>query len=267
MARDFEGQVVWITGASAGLGREMAREFARRGADLALSARRVDRIESLAEELRKEGGRALAVPCDVTREETVRDAVATVTEELGRLDVAVANAGFGVNGRFEDLSVDDWRRQLETNVMGVVLTAHYALPRLRETRGRLALVASVSAMVATPASVAYTTSKYAVRALGQTLSLELAGTGVTCTTLHPGFVESEIGQVDNRGNFRANRKDNRPAALMWPTAKAARVMVDAIQRRKREYVFTAHGRAGAWLGRHAPGFVHFVLTRFGGSAG
>lgn len=266
MARDFEGQVVWITGASAGLGREMAREFARRGADLALSARRVDRIESLAEELRKEGGRSLAIPCDVTSEEAVRDAVATVVEELGRLDVAVANAGFGVKGRFEELSLDDWRRQLDTNVMGVVTTAHYALPRLRETRGRLALVASVSAMVAAPTSGAYTASKYAVRALGQTLSMELAGTGVTCTTLHPGFVESEIAQVDNQGRFRASRKDRRPAALMWPTPKAARVMVDAIQRRKREYVFTAHGRVGAWLGRHAPGFVHFVVTRFGGAA-
>lgn len=261
MAGSFVGKVVWITGASSGIGRELARTFAAQGADVALSARRVERIEALAEELRALGRRSIAVPCDVTDEATTRAAVEKVVSEFGQLDVAVANAGFGVTGELADIPMDDFRRQLETNVMGVMITAQAALPRLRESKGRLALVGSVSAMLPTPGSGAYTVSKYAVRAIGQTLSIELTGTGVSCTTIHPGFVASEIAQVDNRGTYSAERKDKRPGKLMWPTEKAARVMVDAIDRRKREYVFTAHGKLAAWLGRHCPGLVHAVLSR------
>jgi short-subunit dehydrogenase len=86
---------------------------------------------------------------------------------------------------------------------------------------------------------------------------------VSCTTLHPGFVASEIAQVDNEGAFHPEKVDRRPRALMWPTDRAARVMLDAIARRRREVVFTAHGKAAAWLGRHAPGLLHFAMSRTG----
>jgi len=261
MDRSFEGKVVWITGASAGIGRELAREFTRRGADVAVSARRIERLEELAAELRESGRRSLAVPCDVVDEAAVKAASEKVVAELGRLDVAVANAGFGVTGRIEDVPLADFRRQFDTNVMGLLATVQAALPHLRETKGRLALVGSVSAMLPTPGNGAYTASKYAVRAIGQTLAVELAGTGVSCTILHPGFVASEVAQVDNQGRFRPDRKDKRPAALMWPTEKAARVMVDAIAKRRREFVFTAHGKIFAWLGRHLPGLVLAGLSR------
>ena len=261
MTGTFEDKVVWITGASAGMGLEMAREFARRGAAVAVSARRVERIEALAGELREQGGRAIAVPCDVSDESSVKGAVDKLVAEWGSLDVVVANAGFGVSGAIGSLSLEDWRRQFDTNVMGVVATVTHALPHLKETRGRIALVGSVSAMLAVPGSGAYTASKYAVRAIGQTLSIELAKSGVSCTCLHPGFVTSEIGQVDNQGRFHSERPDGRPQAMMWPTVKAAKVMVNAIEKRKREYVFTGHGKLGAFLGRHAPGLMHFVLSR------
>lgn len=265
MAGDLAGRVCWVTGASAGLGRGMAREFARRGADVAVSARRKERLEELVGELSEQGVRALALPCDVTREDEVRESVARLVAELGQLDVAVANAGFSVNGRIEDLEAADWRRQLETNVIGAVSTAREALPELRKTKGRVALVGSVSAFVPLPRTGAYTASKAAVRAIGEILSLELRGSGVSCTTIHPGFVESEISLVDNQGRFDSKRRDKRPKRFMWSTEDAARVMVDAIWRRKREFVFTRHGQLGAFLGRHAPGLVQFALSR--GAAG
>jgi len=239
----------------------MAREFARRGADVAVSARRKERLEELVAELSQQGVRALALPCDVTQEDEVRESVANLVAELGQLDVAVANAGFSVNGRVEDLEAADWRRQLETNVIGVVSSAREALPELRKTQGRLALVGSVSAFVPLPRTGAYTASKAAVRAIGEVLSLELHDSGVSCTTIHPGFVESEISLVDSQGRFDPGRRDKRPKRFMWSTEDAARVMVDAIWRRKREFVFTRHGQLGAWLGRHAPGLVHFALSR------
>lgn len=259
----FQGKVVWITGASAGIGRQLAREFASRGADVAVSARRVDRLAEVVGEIEALGRRGLAVACDVTWDEEVARAVDAVVEHFGKLDVVVVNAGFAVAGRLEHLSDADLKRQFETNVFGAMNTVRHAMPALRKTRGRLALVASVAAFVASPKQGAYTASKFALRALGLTLQQELYGTGVSCTLLHPGFVASEIAQVDNAGRFDASRADKRPARLVWPTDRAAAVMVSAIHARKREFVFTGHGKFGAWLGKHMPGLVYLLMRGSG----
>ena len=260
----FADKIVWITGAGSGLGRALALECARQGADVAVSGRREDRLAETVAAVEAVGRRGLAVPCDVTDDAAVEAAVAAVIREFGRLHVAVANAGFGVMGRIENLPIEAWHRQFATNVYGAVSTARHALPALRMTGGRLALVASVSSMVAAPKTGPYCASKYALRGIGQTLSLELYGTGVSCTLLHPGFVASEIAQVDNEGHFDGSRPDPRPARLMWSSEAAAKVMVRAIAKRKREYVFTGHGKFAGFLGRHAPGLLHFLLRRSAG---
>lgn len=261
MQQQFSGQVVWITGASAGIGRALAREFASRGADVAVSARRQDRLAEVVNEIEATGRRALAVACDVTSDQDVARAVDEVLAHFGRLDVAVVNAGFGVAGRIEHLSDADVRRQFDTNVFGALSTIRHALPALRRSKGRLALVASVSAFIATPKNGVYTASKFALRGLGLTLQQELYGSGVSCTLLHPGFVASEITQVDNQGNFDPSKRDPRPMQLMWSAEDAARVMVSAIRRRKREYVFTGHGKLGAWIGKHAPGLAYLMMRK------
>lgn len=261
MADRFKDKVVWITGGGSGIGKSLALEFGKQGAVVAVSGRRKDRLDEVVQALTDQGSQGLAVPCDVTSETSVRDAAQQVVDRFGGLDVAVANAGFAVSGRIENLTAEDWRRQLDVNVIGVAMTARHALPHLRQSKGRLALVGSVAAMIISPGVGAYTASKYAVRAIGQTLAVEMHGTGVSCTTLHPGYVASEIDQVDNYGRFDGSRKDRRPQQLMWPSERAAKVMVDAIYKRKRELVFTGHGKAGAFIGRHLPGLTHFALTR------
>ncbi len=261
MAKRFENQVVWITGGGSGIGRSLALAFAEEGATIAVSGRRQERLELVAAEIEGTGGKALAVPCDVTDEASVQSAVQRIVETLGGLDVAVANAGFSVAGKIEKLSAEDWRRQFDVNVVGLAMTARYSIPHLKERGGRLVLVGSVSSMMATPGVGAYSASKYAVRAIGQTLAVELHGTGMSCTTIHPGYIESEIAQVDNQGVFDASRDDTRPQKLMWATDDAAKAMVDAVAARKREYTFTGHGKVGAFVGRHLPGLVHFGLTR------
>jgi short-subunit dehydrogenase len=259
----FEGKSIWITGASAGLGRELALAFAREGAHLTLSARREERLVEVAEEVNAAGGSAAVRPLDVTDEAATSHVVAELVEREGGLDVAVANAGFGVTGPFEKLDAAAWRRQFEVNVIGLVITARAALPHLHERRGRLALLGSVAGMLPGPRTSPYSASKAAVRSIGQSLTIELHGTGTTCTTICPGFVESEIGRVDNSGSFDATREDGRPTKLLWPADRAARVMLRAIRARRREFTFTAHGRLAGFLGRHAPGLVHQLARRFG----
>jgi NAD(P)-dependent dehydrogenase (short-subunit alcohol dehydrogenase family) len=263
MATTFAGKAIWITGGGSGIGRALAEAFARQGAEVAVSGRRLAKLEETVEVIDDLGGRGLAVQCDVTDEEQVVAAVETVVEAFGQLDVAIANAGFGVGGRVEDLSADEWRRQLDVNVVGAAITARHALPALRATDGRIVLMGSVAGTVAQPGNSAYCASKYAVRAIGQALAMELADEDVSCTLIQPGFVESEIGQVDNQGRFREDWDDKRPQQLMWPADKAARVILKAIAKRKREFTFTGHGKVASFFGKHAPGLVHHAITKFG----
>jgi len=254
-------QVVWITGGGSGLGKALALNYAASGWAVAVSGRRADRLEEVVVEVEALGGAGLAVPLDVTDEAATAAAVAVVLERFGRIDVVVANAGFSVSGRFDRLSAADWRRQLEVNVVGVAITLRAALPAVVETQGRLAAVGSVAGFIAPPGSGAYSASKAAVHILCGSLSAELEGTGVSCTALHPGFVESEIAQVDNDGRFHADRKDPRPQRLMWTGEDAARVMRRAIDRRRKVFVFTGHGKLAVFLARHFPGFTAWLLGR------
>jgi short-subunit dehydrogenase len=260
----FAGNAVFITGASSGIGAALAREFAGEGADVALVARRVDRLEALASEIGKTGRRAVVIACDVTRDGDLERAAGQARAALGKLDVVVANAGFGVTGKLETLSLDDYRRQLETNVFGVLRTVYATLDDLKKTRGRLVLIGSVSGHVAVPGSSAYSMSKFAVRGLAASLGHELAPYGVAVTLISPGFVESEISQVDNRGVWRpqASRRPI-PASLVMATPTAARKIVSAVARRRREVVITGFGKAAVVLQRHAPWLLAAVIRRFG----
>jgi len=259
MGTRFEGQVVWITGGGSGIGRALALAMADEGADVAISGRRQDKLDAVAAEVDARGRRGLGVACDVTDEASLARAVEVIVAELGGLDVAVANAGFSVSGRFLRHGAEDWRRQFETNVIGAAMTVRYAMPELAKRDGRAVLIASVASMFTYPNGGAYCASKAALRAMGQALSIELSGTGVSCTTIHPGFVESEIAQVDNHGHFDPSRPDPRPSKLMWPADKAAKTMVRAIHRRKREFVFTGHGIVATWIARHLP-WVAFKMA-------
>lgn len=261
MDKRFDGLTAWVTGASSGIGRALAMELASRGADVAVLARRADRLEDVAAAVRGQGRRCLALPVDVTDEDAMQAAAAQVAAEWGRLDVVVANAGFGISAPFEEVTAAQWRQQMEVNVVGVAITLRAALPHLKRTRGRAALVSSVMGKLAMAGSAPYCASKFALVGMADSLFQELAGTGVSVTNILPGLVESEIGQVDNRGTFRADWKDRRPQQLMWKTDRAARSVADAIHARKREHVFTGHGKVGAFLGQHIPGLIYPLMAR------
>lgn len=259
----FSGRSVLITGASSGIGAGLAREWARQGADVALAARRVERLEALARDCQAVGARAVAIPCDVTRDGDCEEAVARTRSALGRLDVVVANAGFGVMGAFEKLALEDYRRQFETNVFGVLRTAYASLAELTATRGRLVVIGSVSGHVASPGASAYAMSKFAVRALAEALRAEWRRRGVSVTLISPGFVESEIHQVDNRGVHHPDSPDLVPRWLRMPTDRAARLIVRAAAQRRREVVITGHGKAAVFLKRHVPWLVAMGIERLG----
>lgn len=261
-SQQFKSKVVWITGGGSGIGEALAYEIARRGGTLVLSGRRVQKLEHVRDAIEAMGQQALAVGCDVTSEQDIARAVEEIIAQYGRLDVAVANAGFGVGGDFDSLTEEDWRRQFDVNVVGAAMTIKHALPQLKHHQGRAVFVGSVAGTVSGPGTSAYCASKYAIRSIAQSLSMELIGTGVSCTNIQPGFVESDIGIVDNEGVAHEDWTDRRPQAIMWSSERAARVIADAIHARKREFTFTGHGKVASFVGRHAPDLVYYGLKGY-----
>jgi short-subunit dehydrogenase len=258
----FDARVAFITGASSGIGCALAREFARQGAHVALAARRADRLAALAADIEALGRRALALRCDVTRDGDLEAAVAQTREALGPIDVLVANAGFGVRGRLDRLTIADYRRQLETNVFGVLRTIYAGLGDLKQTRGRLVLVGSVNAYLALAGASPYSMSKFALRALADALRYELAPDGVSVTLVNPGLVESEIHQVDNRGLHHPEARRPVPPWLRMSAPRAARQIARAVQRRRPEVGITGHGKLAIWLQRHAPRALRAAVRAF-----
>ncbi|GMW02352.1 MAG: hypothetical protein AMXMBFR84_34880 [Candidatus Hydrogenedentota bacterium] len=229
-----------------------------------MAARRLDKLDEVCRLVEKEYGTAIKLKCDVTDPAALHEAVDKAVQAFGGIDVAVANAGFGVNGAFQKLNTDDFRRQFETNVFGVINTIYAVLPYLVQSKGRLGLVSSVMGRVGMPASAAYCASKFAVCGLSESLYYELAAKGVSVTCIEPGLVESDIRRTDNIGNLHADRPDPAPQWLVMPSDKAARKMVHALYRRKPEAVITNHGKTLVFLNRHFPGTMRFILRRFAG---
>jgi len=249
----FKDKAVLITGASSGIGEELALQLGQAGAKLALAARRKERLEELAQRVAAaEKPRPLVVQCDVTQDGDLEKAVTETVEQWGKLDVMIANAGFGVVGPLKKLSVEDYRRQFETNVFGVLRTIYAALPEIEKSKGNIAIIGSVTGWASTPGSSPYAMSKFALRALANAITPELRLSGVKVTLVSPGFVASNIRRVDNQGQFHEGSKDSIPPWLVMPTEKAVRQILGAIARGNREAIITGHGKALVFLERFMP---------------
>ncbi|HTZ64818.1 MAG TPA: SDR family NAD(P)-dependent oxidoreductase [Solirubrobacteraceae bacterium] len=193
MDADLSGQVVAITGASSGIGEATALACARAGAAVALTARRTDRIENLAERIAGDGGRALAVTADVGEEDQARAFVQRAHDELGRLDVLVNNAGVMLLGPIENAPTEEWRRMIHVNLFGVLYCTHAALPLMRrQGAGHIVNVSSVAGRVARLGSGVYNLTKWGVGAFSESLRQEMVPLGVRVTLIEPGAVATEL---------------------------------------------------------------------------
>ena len=246
----FAGQVVLITGASTGIGAELARHFARAGARVALAARDEARLQAVAGECRAAGAIALVVPTDVTIEAQCAHAVAATVEHFGRLDVLVNNAGISMCGLFEettDLSI--FEKLMRLNFLGSVWCTAFALPHLRQARGRVVAISSLTGLAGVPRRSAYAASKHAVAGFFDSLRIELEDSGVSVTVIYPGFVFSEINAraYAPDGTAYGDRAYTRRPGETMETAECCRLILGAVTRRDRELVMTWRGKIGRLL--------------------
>jgi NADP-dependent 3-hydroxy acid dehydrogenase YdfG len=199
MAQRLDDTVALITGASSGIGEATALELAAHGAQVALVARRRERLDDLAARISADGGKALVVEADVTDEAAARGAVERTVQELGRLDTVVANAGVMLLGPIENAPVDEWQRMIEVNVLGLLHTSHAALPHLLSSASSdprnvadLVLVSSVAGRVARNGSGVYNLTKHGVGAFGESLRQEVTKRHVRVSLVEPGAVATEL---------------------------------------------------------------------------
>ena len=193
MSQNIEGKVVVITGASSGLGAETARHLAQAGVKLVLGARRLDRLEALADELGR--GHEIAVETDVTDREQVKALVDHAVKMYGRLDVILNNAGLMPLSPLELLRVDEWDRMIDVNIKGVLYGIAAALPYMKEQQsGQIINVSSVAGHTVNPGGAVYSATKYAVRVISEALRQEVKPYNIRTTVLSPGAVDTELPQ-------------------------------------------------------------------------
>ncbi|WP_375484064.1 SDR family NAD(P)-dependent oxidoreductase [uncultured Jatrophihabitans sp.] len=199
MADTLDGTVALVTGASSGIGEATAIELARRGAKVAIAARRQDRLTDLAARIDEAGGEALVLETDVTVEAEARAAVASAVEHFGRLDTVVANAGVMLLGPVVDAPAEEWERMIDLNLKGLLHTTHAALPHLLAAAdggprrvADLVLVSSVAGRVARNGNGVYSLTKHGVGAFGESLRQEVTKRHVRVALVEPGAVATEL---------------------------------------------------------------------------
>jgi NADP-dependent 3-hydroxy acid dehydrogenase YdfG len=216
---DGGGRVFLITGASSGIGEATARHAAAAGYRVVLGARSIEKLETLADEL---GG--LAVACDVTEWEQQEAMVEHVLAAYGRIDVAFANAGFGLGRSFKSETPERWREMVLTNVYGVALTIRACMDALIETKGHLLLTSSLAGRRPVPGSL-YSATKWAVTAMGEGARLELNDTGVRVTLIEPGMVDTPFFDERPVGMLQA---DDVARVVMFAVSQPPHVDVNEI---------------------------------------
>ena len=250
----LEGRHVLVTGASSGIGLELARVLCERGAALALASRSQDRLEQVSEELASGNpgaARPLPVACDLSDETSVRALIGTCIETLGTLDVLVNNAGICVYGPVEKTSVSNMRSLLDVNYVGAAQAMLEVLPFMRrQGHGLIVNVSSLAALHGVPYLGAYGASKAALVTLSQSMRVELAGSGVEVMLAYPDYTESAIYENELKVGGAV-----RPPGPYAPTREVAEAIVRGMESGARELILSSRGKRLSVLSRLAPRLV------------
>lgn len=250
---DFKESVVVVTGASMGIGEALARDLAGRGAWLSLAARDVAKLETVAEECRRRGGRALVAPTDVADEAQCRALIEQTIAEYGRIDVLINNAGLSMWMKLEDVeSLSSLEYIIRVNFFGSMYCTYYALPYLKQSKGRIVAISSVAGRTGVPTRTAYAASKHAMVGFFESLRIEVEDDGVSVTIAYPDFVASGMHTRSLGPDGKPLGRNPLQVDKIMSSETCARLIIEGTARRKREIIMSTRARYGRWLKLIAP---------------
>ncbi len=250
----MQNKVVVITGASSGIGRALAKEFASKGARLSLGARRTELLDELRAEL--PGTEILIQKTDVSKEDDCRMLIEETVKRFGQIDVLVNNAGISMRALFEDLDLNVIRQLMDVNFYGTVYCSKFALPYLLRTKGSLVGVISIAGYVGLPGRTGYSASKFAIRGFLDTVRIENLKKGLHVLVAAPGFTASEVRKVALTSDGTQQGETPRNEEKMMSAEECAHHIVRAVQKRKRELILTfVEGKLTVFLGKFLPSLL------------
>jgi short-subunit dehydrogenase len=258
----FQDKVVVITGASSGIGRELAFQLASQGAWLSLAARTTERLESVKTECESRGGKAIVVSTDVAEPAQCAELIRKTVERYSRLDVLINNAGKTMHANFEDVRDPSiFEKLMRVNYLGSVYCTYYALPYLKQTQGRIIGVSSLTGKTGVPTRSGYAASKHAMAGFFDSLRIEVAQHHISVTMIYPGFVATTVREQafgeDGKSVGRSAVRENEVMSV----EKCAHIILRAAEQRRREVVMTLRGKIGIWLKLLAPGMVDRIARQ------
>ena len=259
----FRGQVVIVTGASAGIGKSLALQLASQGAKVAIAARRAERLEQVADECRARGGEVLVAPTDVSDEIQCKALVEKTIVTFGRLDMLINNAGLAASALFDEFpDLQLFRHTMDVNFYGAVYCTYYALPHLKQSKGRIVAISSMGGKAAIPFNTPYISSKYAMHGFYDALRMELYQHGVSATVICPYWVVTEFheAQMNKDGVPRGSRGRAIYTNKMMTAERCAEVTLRAAYKRRRE-VLMGPGALAVWLKLLAPGLLDWISVK------
>jgi len=260
--KTFKDKRIILTGATGGIGAELAHQLAAEGARLALADLHADQLETLAQQCRELGGQAIVVPTDVTKEDQCRALVEKTAAEWGGLDVLLSNAGVSMWGRFDEVTdIAFFEEIMAVNYFGPLYITHYALPHLKASRGKIVVISSMASKTGSPLHTGYAASKHALNGFFESLRTELVGTGVQITIAIPEFVRTELRLHGYNSQGEHPAVDPFDDSFGMSAEEAARRAIKAAKQGKREEIMTLLAKVGNLLRPWAPGLIDNIARK------
>jgi short-subunit dehydrogenase len=252
----FKDKVVVITGASSGIGRELAYQLAEQGAWLSLAARNGEQLANVAKECEARGGKAIAIVTDVSEQAQCAQLIQRTVDHYHRIDVLVNNAGITMWANFEDVSdISFYEQMMRVNYLGSVYCTYYALPFLKKTKGQIIGISSLAGKNGLPKRSGYVASKHAMVGFFDSLRIELEEHGISVTMIYPDFVATESHKKAFGADGNPIGKSPLRESQVMSAEKCAKLIIQAAATRKRELIMTWRGKIGLWIKLIAPGVV------------
>jgi dehydrogenase/reductase SDR family member 7B len=251
----MKDRVVVITGASSGIGKALAEEFAAKGSKVVLAARSIDKLESTRQALSAAGVSVLTVPCDVTIENDCRNLVEKAVAEFGTIHVLINNAGISMRALFADLDLNVLRQIMDTNFWGAVYCTRFAMPYLLANKGSLVGISSIAGKKGLPGRTGYSASKFALEGFLETLRTENLKKNLHVLVACPGFTSSNIRSkaLGKDGSVQGESPRNEQK-MMQPGEVASRIY-SAVVHRKRDLILSTDGKLTVWLNKFFPAWM------------